>query len=114
MEDRYVEIGKDQELAGLIGIAAKSRKVIIGKEDIRHFLKSPKYPKIVLILATDISEGQKKDWLHRGKYAGAYIFQLMHTPKVLLAKLIGKEEVSAVAIVDEKIVQGLLQKIGIV
>ena len=111
--ERYYEIQKDQALTGFLGIAAKTRKIIVGKDHIKSYLKTQKITKKLLILASDISEGQKKDWVHRGRYAGATILYLCHTPKIHLAKLIGKTEVSAIAIVDERMIDGLLAKLGL-
>ncbi|HNW46437.1 MAG TPA: ribosomal L7Ae/L30e/S12e/Gadd45 family protein [Thermotogota bacterium] len=109
----YYEIKKDQELAGFLGIAAKTKKIVVGKDHIKSYLKTPKITKKLLILACDISEGQKKDWMHRGSYAGAKILYLCHTPKTLLAKAIGKTEVSAVAIADDRLIDGLVAKLGL-
>lgn len=111
--ERYYEIQKDQALIGFLGIAAKTRKIIIGKDHIKSYLKTQKITKKLLILASDISEGQKKDWIHRGYYAGATILFLCHTPKMRLAQLIGKTEVSALAITDERMIDGLLAKLDL-
>jgi ribosomal protein L30E len=113
MEERFFEITQERELLGILGIAAKTRKIIVGKDYIKGYLKSPKYTKKLLVIASDISEGQKKDWRHRGMYAGAYILQLVHTPKTLFAKSIGKEEVSTAAISDERLIMAILKKLGI-
>jgi len=51
--------------------------------------------------------------MHRGSYAGAKILYLCHTPKTLLAKAIGKTEVSAVAIADDRLIDGLVAKLGL-
>ena len=95
-----------KKIYSLLGFAARSKKLSFGKERIRGYLRSDRRKKLVVI-AKDASERLKMDLKIR---ASEDVVLLESFTKSELGKLLGKNQISAVAIEDESIVDGILEE----
>ena len=96
------------KIYSLLGFAARSRKVVFGKERIRGYIRSNRKKKLV-ILATNTSERIKKDIKTRCRSFDVKVIEMF--TKAELGKLIGKEEISVFGIGDDGIIDGILKEL---
>ncbi|ACR80097.1 MULTISPECIES: ribosomal L7Ae/L30e/S12e/Gadd45 family protein [Kosmotoga] len=87
----------------MLGFAAKARKIVFGKDQIRAYLRNRRQKKKVLVLASDASESIKKDWLKRCESQKVPFVLLKNTDRISLAKALGKVSFSAVGVTDEEL-----------
>ena len=93
----------EKKIYSILGFAARARKLVFGKERIRDYMKSDREKKLVVV-AKDASERLKKD-LSMRTGRGAEIIEMF--TKKEIGKLLGKEEVSAVGIEDDSMIDGI-------
>ncbi len=94
-----------EKIYSLLGFAARSKKLTFGKERIRGYLRSDRRKKLVVI-AKDASKRLKMDL--RIRSAEDTVLLEMFT-KSELGKLLGKSQISAVAVEDDSIVNGIIK-----
>ena len=97
------------KIYSLLGFAARSRKLVFGKERIRAYIKSRRKKKLI-ILAEDASDRIKKDIKMRCESFGVKILEMF--TKKELGILIGKGEITAFGVENDGIVDGILKEIG--
>ena len=96
------------KIYSLLGFAAKSRRLVFGKERVRGYIRSDREKKLV-ILATDASSRIKKDIKTRCGNFGVRSIEMF--TKEELGRLIGKNEITAFGIEDDGIIDGILKKV---
>ncbi len=94
----------ESKIYSLLGFAARARKLAFGKERIRGYMKAEKGKKMVIV-AKDASGRLRYDLRIRSEKTGTRL--LVMFSKSELGKLVGKEEVSAFGVEDEKIIEGI-------
>jgi len=104
------KIVNDEKILGLIGFAAKERKILAGKEGIRSYMKSEKKKKAVF-LANDISKKILEDYLKRATSSKTEIYIFSQTNIAMLSMKMGKEQISGVAVEDDFLLKEILKKI---
>jgi ribosomal protein L7Ae-like RNA K-turn-binding protein len=92
-----------KKIYSILGFAARSRKLVFGKERLRAYMRSDREKKLVIV-AKDASERLKKD-LEMRTSRGARIIELF--TKKEIGKLLNKEEISAVGIEDDAMIEGI-------
>ncbi len=93
-----------ERVYSLLGFAAKMGKLSYGKERIRAYMRSNREKKLV-ILAKDASERTKKDIRIRADINGVDVLEAF--TKEELGKLLGKREISVLAVEDDSIIDGI-------
>lgn len=93
------------KIAGLLGLAQRARKIASGEFSVDAAIKEGKA--FLVLVAKDASDNTKKHFLDKCNYYE--IPFLMMGTKESLAKVIGKEERSSVAVLDEGLSQGILR-----
>ena len=96
-----------KKIYSLLGFAARSKKLSFGKERVRGYLRSDRRKKMVVI-ATDASERLKMDLKIR---SSEDVIILEAFTKSELGKLLRKSRISAVAIEDDSIIDGIVKAI---
>ncbi len=94
-----------KKVYSLLGFAAKSKKLSFGKERVRGYIRSDRRKKLV-ILAEDASSRLKMDIKIRAP-EGVKIVEIFS--KEELGKLLGRDEISALAVEDDSIIEGILK-----
>ncbi len=101
----------DEYFLGMLGFATRTRRIIVGKDNLRSYIRNRQKKIKILILANDVSENIMQDWLKRCEFFGVNIVILDGTSKKDLANRAGKRYLSALGIDDENMVSGILEKI---
>jgi len=94
-----------KKIYSLLGFAARSKKLSFGKERIRGYLRSDRKKKLVVI-SKDASDRLKMDLKIR---ASEDVVLIEEFTKKELGKLLGKSEISAVAVEDDSIIEGIIK-----
>jgi len=105
---RRRDVIEEDKVLGLLGLASKAGSVALGKDAIRTYLRGRRRNKAIVV-ASNASSSVKLDWAKRCSHHGATAVFLMKTDKTRLGNAIGKKNVSAVAITDEKLADRILQ-----
>jgi len=101
----------DEYFLGMLGFATRTRRIIVGKDNLRSYIRNRQKKIKLLILANDVSENIMQDWLKRCEFFGVNVVILDGTTKKDLANRAGKRYLSALGIDDEDMVKGILDKI---
>ncbi|KLO23063.1 50S ribosomal protein L7 [Marinitoga sp. 1197] len=97
----------EQKIINLLGFAARMRKIIFGKDNIREYIRNPKRKSKFIIIASDVGESIKEETIKKCKtYKVPYVL-LKNFSKIDLGRSLGKEEISVVGVLDENIVKGI-------
>ncbi len=99
---------KRDVIYSLLGLSARMRKLSYGKERIRAYMRSPRRKKLVIV-AEDASSRLKKDLKIRSECTGTKLIVMFK--KNELGKLLGRNEISSVAIEDDSIIDGIEEKL---
>ncbi len=96
-----------EKIYSLLGFAARSKRLSFGKERIRGYLRSDREKKLVII-AKNASKRLKMDLRIRSS-EGTVLLEMF--TKSELGKLLGKSLISAVAVEDDSIIDGIIESI---
>ena len=94
-----------KKIYSLLGFAARSKKLSFGKERVRGYLRSDRKKKLVVI-AKDASERLKMDLKIR---SSEDVILIESFTKNELGKLLRKGQISAVAVEDDSIIDGIVK-----
>ncbi|HOJ94717.1 MAG TPA: ribosomal L7Ae/L30e/S12e/Gadd45 family protein [Fervidobacterium nodosum] len=89
-----------------LGFAAKSGKLVYGKDMIREYITDPKIQNKLIIIATDAGPRVKKDLKIRCEINNVKYFEILE--KSTLSKATGMKEVSALGITDENLSKAIV------
>ena len=95
-----------EKILSLLGFAAKAKKLVYGKDNIRDYIKNPKLKKKVIILAIDTGERVKKDIKIRCDVSNVPIIEFF--TKAELSKATGMVNVAVLGVRDENMVESIL------
>lgn len=107
MPENNGETQNSQKILTYLGFAARAKALIIGKDMLREYITDPRLKSKVVIVATDAGERVKRDLKIRCEMNNVKYIEKFS--KSELSKAIGKERVSAVGILDENLVAGILK-----
>lgn len=98
---------KLKKVLSYLGFAAKSDKIIYGKDMIRSYISNPAAKTKVVIMATDTGPRVKKDVTIRCEINQVNLFELCE--KSVLSKAVGMKEVSVVGVNDENLAKSIIE-----
>ncbi|AEX85744.1 50S ribosomal protein L7ae [Marinitoga sp. 1135] len=98
----------EQKIVNLLGFAARMRKIIFGKDNIREYIRNPRKRYKFIVIASDTGESIKEDTIKRCQSHRVPYVLLKDFTKETLGKSLGRDEISVVGVLDENIVKGLI------
>ncbi|MGB9615577.1 MAG: L7Ae/L30e/S12e/Gadd45 family ribosomal protein, partial [Fervidobacterium sp.] len=98
---KSINENKLQKVLTYLGFAAKSDKLVYGKDMIREYIKDPRLSQKLVIVATDAGSRVKRDLKIRCELNNVKYIELCE--KSLLSKSVGMNEVSALGLTDENL-----------
>jgi len=98
---------KEQKILSYMRFASKANKIVYGKQGLRNYIRSFQKKKVVLI-PKDTGSRVKLDVIKHCQIFDVPYIELEYT-KSILAKSLGKDNISVVGITDENITEGILK-----
>ncbi len=92
---------------GLLGLASKSGKIVVGQKILRHYIISAPREKKVIVFSSNFGESVSQI-LKKCKANGILHVELS-VGKKALGMCVGKKEASAVGITDEAFADGIMK-----
>lgn len=97
---------KLKKILSYLGFAAKSNKIVYGKDMLRDYITDPRIKTKVIIIATDTGQRVKKDLKIRCEINKVNFFELCE--KSVLSKAVGLKQVAAIGIGDENLAKSII------
>lgn len=101
---------KLQKIFSLLGFASRSNNLAFGKDMLREYISDPRQRKKLVIIATDAGERVKRDLRIRCNLKEVPFLEILS--KAELSRATGKQNVAAVGILDEHMVEGILRTLS--
>lgn len=98
---------REQKILSYMGFAAKANKIVYGKQGLRNYIRSFQKKKVILI-PSDTGSRVKLDVIKHCQIFDVPYIEL-NSSKSILAKALGKQNISVVGITDENIIEGILK-----
>lgn len=105
--EHKIDEGKLKKVLTYLGFAAKSNKIVYGKDMIKDYISDPTIKTKVIVIATDAGPRVKKDIKIRCEISGINLFELCE--KSVLSKAVGMKEVSAIGVSDENLARTIIE-----
>jgi ribosomal protein L7Ae-like RNA K-turn-binding protein len=96
------------ELTGLLGLAQRAGKVVIGSTAVSHEVRRPRQA-LLIIFASDFSPSAREKVLAKTTTAAPKILELGTMAE--WGEFFGRQKVGVVAVVDKNFAAGILQKV---
>lgn len=99
------------KIIGLIGLAIKQKKIAFGKDMINNYIYSKNIKSKILIFTYDTDSSLKREFIKKcNNFSIPYILDEKFDNQ-LLSKLIKKNKIVALAVIDENIVKAILEDV---
>jgi len=110
MSEKNERMQSNEKILTYLGFAARSKSFVMGKDMLREYITNPKIRSKVVIVAKDAGDRVKRDLKIRCEMNNVECIENFN--KSELSKAIGRERVSAVGILDENLVAGILKALS--
>ncbi len=97
---------EESKIMGLLGLAARSGKIVVGQKILKHYISDP-YRKKIIVFSSDF--GESVNQILKKCEANGILHVELDAGKKELGMCIGKKEASAVGITDETFVKGIMK-----
>ena len=92
-----------RRIAGLLGLGARGRLVVMGVEQVREAMKKGTVE--LLIIADDAAENSREKVIPMATAKQVPVLEGPHA--VILGRAVGKEQVAAVGVTDRRLAKGI-------